>query len=292
MNPTIGLIGLGIMGKPIARNILKAGFPLMVYNRSRPAIDELVAGGASSATSPRELAQACRVVITMLPDSPDVAATLRGPEGVFAGAQPDTLLIDMSTIAPTVARELASEAAQHGLPMLDAPVSGGEQGAIAATLSIMVGGETAAFERAQPIFAALGKTITYCGPSGAGQTVKACNQTAVAVIIAAVAEALELGQRAGVDPEIVLRVLGGGLAQNRVMELRGPNMARGVFQPGFKTKLHKKDMGIILDTANTYGAHLPFSKLANAGFAALLANGHGDLDHSALMLALAELDGA
>ncbi|MCU0490819.1 MAG: 2-hydroxy-3-oxopropionate reductase [Chloroflexaceae bacterium] len=286
MTTNIGFIGLGIMGKPMARNLRKAGFPLIVYNRSRPAMDELAAEGAALAQSPRKLAARSDVVITMLPDSPDVAAVLRGADGVFAGARPDTLLIDMSTIAPGVARELAAEAASHGLPMLDAPVSGGDKGAIAGTLSIMVGGESAAFERAQPLLSALGKTITHCGASGSGQLVKACNQVAVAVIIGAVAEALELGQRAGVDPEIVLRVLGGGLAQNRVLELRGPNMARGVFEPGFKARLHQKDLNIVLDTAASSGAALPFTRLASQGFAALIANGQGDLDHSALLTVL------
>jgi 2-hydroxy-3-oxopropionate reductase len=286
MSESIGFIGLGIMGKPMARNLLRAGFALTVHNRSRPALEELAAAGASVAATPAELARRSDVIITMLPDGPDVAGALLGPEGALAAAAPGTLLIDMSTIAPATARRLAAAAAGRGRELLDAPVSGGDKGAIAATLSIMVGGEPAAFERALPIFRALGGTITHCGPSGAGQVVKACNQAAVALSLAAAAEALALGRAAGVDPAIVLRVLGGGLAQSRAMELRGPGMAQDSFVPGFRAGLHRKDLGIVADTAAAHGVELPFSALAAALFDRLIAAGHGDRDHSALLLAI------
>jgi 2-hydroxy-3-oxopropionate reductase len=190
----------------------------------------------------------------------------------------------MSTIAPATARQLAAAAADYGIAMLDALVSGGDKGAVAATLSIMVGGQPEDFERALPIFQALGKTITYCGPSGAGQTVKACNQIAVAITMAAAAEALALGKAAGIDPEIILRVLGGGLAQSRVLDIRGPTMARNEFSPGFRIRLHQKDIEIIHTTAAALGLSLPFSDLVRTHFQRLIESGNGDLDHSALAL--------
>lgn len=289
MPPKIGFIGLGIMGKPMARNLIKAGFNVTVYNRSEPAIKELEADGATAANNPREVAEKSEIIITMLPDSPDVEAVMDGPDGVFEGVQPGGLVIDMSTISPVVSRKLAGQAAEKGFTMLDAPVSGGDKGAIAGTLSIMVGGEKSDFDRASEIFQALGKTITYCGPSGAGQTVKACNQVVVALTIEAVSEALVLGSKAGVDPEIILKVLGGGLAQNRVMEMRGPNMIKHIFEPGFKVKLHHKDLGIVLDTAQEYGVKLPFTPEVRRMFEELMADGKGELDHSALLQVIENL---
>jgi 2-hydroxy-3-oxopropionate reductase len=292
MPERIGFIGLGIMGKPMARNLLQAAYALTVFNRSRPAVDELAAAGARPAASSREVAEQSDVVITMLPDSPDVEGVVMGENGVLAGAKAGLLLIDMSTISPLVARRLAAEAQQRGVYMLDAPVSGGEEGAIAGTLSIMAGGETANFTRARPIFDVLGTTVTHCGPSGTGQTVKACNQVAVALIIAAVSEALVLGSKAGVAPEIILQVLGGGLAQNRVMELRGPNMIRHRFDPGGKAGFHHKDLGIVLELARTSGVSLPVTAVVDQLFAALIAAGKGDWDHSALMTVIEALSGA
>jgi len=291
MAERIGFIGLGIMGKPMARNLLQAGFPLTVHSRSRPPVDELAAEGATPAATPREVAEASDIVITIVPDGPDVEAVVRGAEGILAGARAGLLLIDMSTIAPATARAVAAEAAQHGVHMLDAPVSGGDTGAIAGTLSIMAGGDEADFERARPVFAALGKTITYCGPSGAGQTVKACNQVVIAGVLEAVSEALVLGMRAGVDPAIVLQVLGGGFAQTRVMDVRGPTMIRHEFQPGFKIRLHRKDLGIVLQTAREVGATLPGTALVDQFFGTLIAQGKGDLDHSALMTVIESLSG-
>jgi 2-hydroxy-3-oxopropionate reductase len=289
MTERIGLIGLGIMGKPMARNLLKAGYALTVYDRSPASIAELAAAGARGAHSAREVAGASDIVIIMVPDSPDVEAVVLGENGVLDGAHDDLLIIDMSTIAPAAARRVADAARLRGCQMLDAPVSGGDKGAIAATLSIMVGGDEAAFERARPVLEALGKTITYCGASGAGQTVKACNQIVVALVIEAVSEALVLGSKAGVQPEIILQVLGGGLAQTRVMDLRGPTMIQHRFEPGFKVKLHRKDLGIIMQTAREYGVALPVTALVDQLFATLMERGRGDLDHSALLTVVEEL---
>ncbi|MBN9392372.1 MAG: 2-hydroxy-3-oxopropionate reductase [Chloroflexi bacterium] len=285
----IGFIGLGIMGKPMARNLLKAGYSVTVYNRSRPAVDELVEEGAAAAESPQEIAKNSEVVITMLPDGPDVEEAVLGLDGLLAGANRWLLIIDMSTISPGAAKRLAEAARERGVGMLDAPVSGGDKGAIAGTLSIMVGGNEDDFKRAMPIFEAVGKTITYCGSSGAGQTVKACNQVAVALHYAAASEALVLGAKAGVAPEVILKVLGGGLAQSRVMDMRGPAMSQHQFTPGFKARLHSKDLRIIMETAREYGATLPFAALADQLYTALVQNGGGELDHSALLTVIEKL---
>lgn len=291
MAETIGFIGLGIMGKPMARNLLRAGYPLVVHNRSRSAVDELAADGARAAGNPREVAEQSEMIITMLPDSPDVAAVLEGPDGVLAGTRPGQVLIDMSTISPVVAQRLAKAAAAKGVRMLDAPVSGGDKGAIAGTLSIMVGGDEPTFERVQPILATLGKTIVRVGESGAGQVVKACNQVVVALTIEAVSEALVLGSKAGVDPAKILQVLGGGLAGNRVMELRGSNFLEHAFAPGFKARLHQKDLAIALAAGHAYGVPLPSTALVDQLFQALAVAGKGDLDHSALLTVLEDLAG-
>jgi 2-hydroxy-3-oxopropionate reductase len=285
----IGFIGLGIMGKPMVRNLLKAGYIPRVYNRSQAAVGELVAEGVFAASSPKNVAEQSDIVITMLPDSPDVEAVVLGSDGVLEGAKEGLLLIDMSTISPVVTRSIAVEAERSGVRMLDAPVSGGDKGAIAGTLSIMAGGEAKDFERALPLFEAMGKTIRHCGPVGSGQVVKACNQIVVAIVIEAVSEALVLGSKAGVNPEIILQVLSGGLAQNRVMDLRGPTMINHDFTPGFKARLHRKDMKIILETAREFGVALPVSALVDQMFTSLVAKGDGDLDHSALLTVIEEL---
>ncbi len=282
----IGFVGLGVMGKPMARNLCRAGFTVTIWNRSQPAIAELAAEGLHPAESLAALAQTSEAVITMLPDTPDVVAVVQGADGLLERMPPGSLLIDMSTIAPEASRHLAAAAGQRGIAMLDAPVSGGDKGAIAGTLSIMVGGDPDAFERALPLLQAMGTTITYCGPSGSGQIVKACNQIAVAINIAGVAEALALGRAAGIDPAIILRVLGGGLAQSRVLELRGPTMARHEFTPGFRARLHLKDLNIARETAADAGLDLPFSRLATTHFQILVERGFGDLDHSALALTI------
>lgn len=282
----IGFIGLGLMGKPMARNLLTAGYPLAVFNRSRAAIDELAGEGAAAATSPREVAERSDVVITIVPDSPDVEAVVLGPNGLLEGARAGMLLVDMSTIAPATVKRVAEALGARGVRMLDAPVSGGDKGAIAGTLSIMVGGDQADFERARPIFEALGKTITHCGPLGAGQIVKACNQIVIALILEGISEALVLGSKAGVDPNIIPQVLGGGMAQNRVLDLRGATMIQHQFEPGFKARMHRKDLGIILQTAREYGVAVPGAALVDQHFTSLIDSGNGDLDNSSLLTVL------
>ena len=285
MAERIGLIGLGIMGKPMARNLVEAGYELVVHNRSRGAVDELVAASnaVSAATTPREVADQVQTIITMLPDSPDVESVVFDEDGLLEAMGQGSLLIDMSTIAPATAISVNEALMARGASALDAPVSGGDKGAIAGTLSIMVGGEQADFERARPIFEAVGKTIVHVGASGAGQTVKACNQVVVALNYAAVSEALVLGSKAGVDPEKIMEVLNGGLAASRVLEMRGPTMIQHNFEPGFRVNLHRKDLGIALATGKEYGVPLPVTGLISQLFDALAANDRGDLDHSALL---------
>jgi 2-hydroxy-3-oxopropionate reductase len=284
--PTIGFIGLGIMGRPMTGHLSKAGYPLVVHDLNRDAAAAAVAAGAAEAHSPQEVAARSDVIITMLPDSPDVEAVALGPAGLIEGARPGTLYADMSTIAPTVAVKVAQTLAEKGVRCLDAPVSGGEVGAINATLSIMVGGSQADLAAMQPIFEKLGKTITLCGPNGAGQIVKACNQIQVALNIIGMAEALVLGAKAGVDPAIIHKVLSGGYAQSRVSDVRGPKVVQGDFKPGFKARFHFKDLNIILKTGNDYGVPLPVTSLVHELFAALLAGGQGELDHTAVITVL------
>lgn len=286
MQQRIGFIGLGIMGKPMVRNLLKAGYALTVFNRSKKAVEELVAAGSIAADSPRTVAMQSDIVITMLPDGPDVEAVVLGNEGVRQGAHEGLLIIDMSTISPLVAIGLHTEMQRHNAHFLDAPVSGGEVGAVEGTLSIMVGGDTDIFERARPILQAMGKTVTYCGASGAGQIVKACNQLVVALIIEAISEALVFGSKAGVQPEIILQVLGGGLAQNRVMDLRGQTMIQHSFEPGGKAKFQRKDLGIVLEMARKHGVALPMTALVDQLFTSLIEHNNGERDHSSLLTIL------
>ena len=287
----IAFIGLGIMGRPMARNLLKAGFRLRVHNRSRGPVEELAALGAAAATSPADAARGADVVITMLPDSPDVQQVVAGPSGVREGLRPGGIVIDMSTISPVVTRQLADELGRYGIHMLDAPVSGGEKGAIEGTLSIMVGGDPAVFEACRPIFQALGKSVLHVGPIGAGQVAKACNQIVVALTLQAVSEALTLAARAGVDPVRVRQALLGGLAYSRILELHGQRMLEGNFRPGFKVRLHHKDLGIALATGRAVGVPLPATALVHELLGALEARGRGDWDHSALATLAAELAG-
>jgi 2-hydroxy-3-oxopropionate reductase len=287
----VGFVGLGIMGKPMVRNLLKAGFIPVIFNRSQAAVAELSAEGATPAESAKAVVKKSDIVITMLPDSPDVESVFRADDGVLAGAREGLLLIDMSTISPVVTKELSEDANTKGSRMLDAPVSGGDKGAIAGTLSIMVGGDREDFERAMPVFEAMGKTIVHCGPIGSGQIVKACNQIVVALVIEAISEALVLGSKAGVDPNVILQVLSGGLAQTKVMDLRGPTMIKHEFEPGFKARLHRKDLNIILQTAREFGVALPVTSLVDQMFTGLIAGGKGDLDHSSLVTVIEELSG-
>ncbi len=289
MPATIGFIGLGIMGKPMAHNLLKAGFPLIVHNRHQEVTDEFLAAGAQARALPCEIAEASDVVITMVPGPAQVEEVLFGSSGVIEGAHAGLVNIDMSTISPLAASTLAARLAEHGVTMLDAPVSGGDKGAIAGTLSIMVGGDEDTFKRSLPIFQAMGKTIVHVGGSSAGQVVKACNQIVVALVLEAVSEALVLGSKAGVDPAKILQVLGGGLAANRVMELRGASMLAHDFTPGGRVRFHHKDLGFALETARRYGVSLPLTAQVDQMFASLEVKGRGDLDHSALLTYLEDL---
>jgi 2-hydroxy-3-oxopropionate reductase len=281
-NPTIGFIGLGIMGTPMAGHLLRAGHPVVAYDIVPSRVDALVAAGAEAGQSGKDVAQRCSVLISMVPDSPDVEAVYLGPDGVLDGVSAGMLLIDTSSISPVTAVKVAQAAEAKGCQMLDAPVSGGDVGAQNATLSIMVGGQPDAFEQARPVLELLG-TPTYCGPSGAGQTVKACNQIQVALNFIGMAEALVLGAKAGVDPAVIVKVLSGGYAQTRVMDVRGPRIVKGDFEPGFRSRFHYKDLNIIRETARAYGCSLPASALAHELFSAMQANGWGDLDHSAVI---------
>src|SRR5215472_4673779 len=291
-NPIVGFIGLGIMGKPMARNLLKAGYPLIVHNRSRAAVDESTKEGAQAAGSSKEVAERAEVLITMLPDSPDVELVYAGENGVFAGAKASMLLIDMSSISPVVARKLATDAEKRGFDMLDAPVSGGEAGAISATLSIMIGGKPSAVERAMPIFQALGKNIVHVGDAGAGQVTKAANQMVVGTTIAIVSEALVLAAKAGVDPAKVRKALLGGFAQSKILEAHGQKMLERNFKPGFRIRLHEKDMKIALGTGAEYGVPLMVTSEVAQMMTAMRSMGNGDLDHSALVTFIEQLSSA
>jgi 2-hydroxy-3-oxopropionate reductase len=285
---TIGFIGLGIMGFPMAGHLHKAGHAIVAYDVVPAAIERARDAGYGIATTCAEVARAADVVISMVPDSPDVERVYLANDGVLAGAKAGTLLIDMSSISPVTAVKVAKAAADQGCPMLDAPVSGGDVGAREARLSIMVGGDEAAYDQAVPLFNLLGKP-TLCGPSGAGQTVKACNQIQVAMNFIGMAEALVLGAKAGVDPEIIIKVLSGGYAQTRVMDVRGPRIVKGDYAPGFRARFHYKDLNIIREAARAYGASLPASALAHELFTAMMANGWGELDHSAVVKVIEKL---
>jgi 2-hydroxy-3-oxopropionate reductase len=267
----VGVIGLGLMGKPMARNLIKAGFDVTVFNRSRPAIEALVADGARGATSAGDVARASDVVITMLPDGPDVELVVLGDHGVMSGAKPGLLVIDMSTISPAATRRISEQIAARGGCMLDAPVSGGDVGAQAGTLSIMVGGAREDFERAQPMFQALG------------------NQIVVALVIEAVSEAVIFAGRAGIGPDVFVPVLQGGMAHTRVMELRGATMARHEYKPGFKAAHHMKDLRIVLETARELGVTLPATAQVERMLTMLVERGQGEVDNSAIMTIVEEM---
>ncbi len=279
----IGFVGLGIMGKPMARNLLKEGHVLTIHNRSRAAVDELSREGAQPMTSAKEVAERSDILITMLPDSPDVELVYGGEQGIFTGAKAGSLLIDMSTISPLVARKLAAEAEKRGCDMLDAPVSGGEAGAIGATLSIMIGGNASAVARAMPLFQTLGKNIVHVGDAGAGQVTKAANQMVVGTTIAIVGEALVLAKKAGVDPAKVRQALLGGFAQSKILEAHGQKMLERNFKPGFRIRLHEKDMKIALATGSEYGVPLMVSGVVAQMMTAIKGMELADLDHSALV---------
>ena len=287
----VGFVGLGTMGSFMAANLVRAGFDLTVWNRTAGRADELVALGASVASSPAALAQSCDVVVACLTDSPQVDAVLFGPEGLASGLAEGTLFIDCSTLSPLMACAFAERLSRHGVAMLDAPVSGGSEGAKNATLSIMVGGEDSDVARAQPILESMGRTVTHLGPVGSGQWAKAINQVILAGVYLGVAEGVTLGLKAGLDVERVLSALKGGAAGSWILENRSERMIRDDYPLGFKISLHRKDLGIGLDLARSVGAVLPVSALAATFEDGLIAQGHGDDDNSALARPIRRLSG-
>jgi 2-hydroxy-3-oxopropionate reductase len=279
----IGFVGLGIMGKPMAKNLLKAGHSLVVYDLNQAAVADVVAAGASAATSPREVASQVPVIITMLPNSPHVKEVVLGAGGILEGAKKGTVLIDMSSIAPLAAQEVAAAAAAQGVEMLDAPVSGGEPKAIDGSLSIMVGGKAAIFEQYKDILLQMGKSAILCGDIGAGNTTKLANQIIVALNIAAMSEALVLGAKAGVDPEVIFQAIRGGLAGSTVLDAKAPMVINGNFKPGFKIDLHIKDLANALETAKEVGVPLMLTSQVMEILQALKVDGKGQNDHSAIV---------
>jgi 2-hydroxy-3-oxopropionate reductase len=296
MAETIGFIGLGVMGKPMAQNLIKAGHQLIVHSRSRGPVDELVAAGAAAARSPApiaELARQASIIITMLPDTPDVELVLAGENGVLAAIEPGSVVIDMSSISPVATKRLAARAAERKAFMLDAPVSGGEVGAKTASLSIMVGGDQTAFERVRPVLGGMGNPdrIIYIGESGAGQICKVCNQIAIGGALAGVSEAFTLARKAGVDAARVRQALLGGFAASRVLEVHGERMLTGNYTPGFRTRLYQKDLRIANETALASAVALPATAVITQLVNALVASGGGDLDYAALGTVLFGLSG-
>ena len=293
MKETVGFIGLGLMGRPMALNLLKAGYTLVVHSRSRGPVEAVAAAGATAATSSAEVARRSDVIVTMLPDLPDVRQVLAGPDGVFPAVRRGAVIIDMSTIPPTAARALAAEATRHGATFLDAPVSGGEIGAIDGTLAIMVGGEAAAVERVRPVLNAMGnpERIVHIGESGAGQVCKVCNQIAIGGTLAVVSELIALARKAGVDPVKVREALLGGFAASRVLEVHGERILTGNYTPGFRAALYQKDMAIVLEAARAFGVPMPVSSAVQQLVDAMIAAGRGDKDLSALATVLFDLAG-
>lgn len=285
----IGYIGLGIMGSGIARNLMKAGHTLTVHNRSRAIVDQFAQEGATPASSPREVAAQSEFVFTNLPDTPDVEQVVLGPNGILEGARAGTIYIDNSTIKPESARRIADELAKIGVLALDAPVSGGDIGARAGTLAIMVGGPQEAFERALPVFEAMGKTITWVGESGAGQIAKAANQIIVAGTMLAMAEALVLAQKCGVDPARVVQAISRGAAQCWALDNKPPKLFKRDLSPGFKAYMQAKDLKIVVDTGRTYHVALPLTAVAHQLYEAMVSMGNGELDNSAILTVIEAL---
>jgi len=276
----------------MARNLIKAGHSLVVHSRSRGPVDEIVKAGAKAAASPKDVAGQCDVLITMLPNSPEVEQVALGPNGIIEGARRGQIFLDMSTISPIVSQKIGKALEAKGVAMLDAPVSGGEKGAIDGALSIMVGGDKAVFDQALPIFQAMGKTITLLGPLGMGGFTKLANQIIVAVNLTALAEALTLGKKAGLDRDLLLTALAGGLAGSKCLEQKRGNYVSNTYNPGFKIDLHYKDLGLIMDSARALGVPLPATAVVQELFSALRVKGRGGLDHSGIITMLEDLAGA
>jgi 2-hydroxy-3-oxopropionate reductase len=291
MAQVIGFIGLGIMGRPMARNLLKAGYPLVVHSRSRGPVDEIARAGAKVGSSPRDVAAQSDVLITMLPNSPDVELVALGRDGIIEGARSGLLFLDMSTISPIVSKKVGEALAAKSVKMLDAPVSGGEKGAIDGALSIMVGGDKAVFDAVLPIFQAMGKTITHLGPLGFGGFTKLANQIIVAVNLTALAEALTLAKKAGLDRDLTLTALAGGLAGSKCLDQKKPNYLADTYNPGFKIDLHYKDLGLIMESARALGVPLPTTAVVQELFSALRVKGRGGLDHSGVITLLEDIAG-
>ncbi len=287
----IAFIGLGIMGKPMALNLHQAGHTVFVHGRRAESMTPLCDGGCTASQSPAEAASQANIIIVMVSDTPDVEQVIFGEGGVIHGAKPGSVVVDMSTISPTATRRFADDLRARGIEMLDAPVSGGDVGAINATLSIMVGGKPEVFERVRPIFEALGKNIVLVGDNGAGQVAKACNQIVVAVTIEGVAEALTFARKNGVDPARVRDALMGGFAGSRILEVHGKRMLDNAYPPGFKTRLHRKDMNIVMQTAHELGLDLPAAALVTEHLDVLMSAGDADLDSAAVIKVVENLSG-
>ena len=288
---TIGFVGLGIMGLPMAKNLLEAGYDVVGHNRSQEPVDELVEAGGEAAETPKEATERADVLITCLPDSEVVSELMHADEGILAGVSEGTTVIDMSTISPTVTEELSAEIAERGGAMLDAPISGGEEGAIEGTLSIMVGGESEVLEANHEILEAMGGTITHCGPNGAGQVTKACNQIVVANTMQAISEALVFAEKAGADLEAVVDAISGGAAGCWALDNRAPSMIRGEFDPGFFASYQYKDLRIATDAGEAFGSPMPITEVTHEMYKAMEENGMGKDDNSGVMQVVEMLAG-
>ena len=292
MSDSVGFIGLGIMGRPMARNLRRAGHALCVHARRADSVEPLVAAGASACTSPAEVARQAGIVFSMVADTPDVEQVILGPNGVLEGVRPGSVVVDMSTISPSTTRDMAERLRERGAEMLDAPVSGGELGAIDGVLSIMVGGTEAAFERVLPLFEVMGRNIVHVGENGAGQVCKSCNQVVVSQTMAGVGEAMLMARASGVDPAKVRDALLGGSAYSKILEIHGQRMIDANYEPGFKASLHRKDLRIVLEAAHELGIAMPGTALVCQYLNALVGRGLGDLDSAALFRVLEDVNGA
>jgi len=291
MSTRIGFIGLGVMGRPMVRNLLKAGNKLVVYDVVPSSVKELVAAGAVAGSSAKDVASRSDIVITMLPDGPDVEKAVLGPNGVLEGARPGSTVVDMSSINPVVAQKVGQACADKGVEFLDAPVSGGEPKAVDGTLAIMVGGEKAVFDKLSPVLDAMGATVTLTGPVGAGNMTKLANQIIVACNIAAMGEALVLATKAGLDPEVVFNAIKGGLAGSTVLNAKAPMVIARNFKPGFRIRLHQKDLRNALLAAEEYKVPLPLTGIVQGFIVSLMNEGKGDYDHSGIVTAIEKLAG-
>ena len=291
MSSRIGFIGLGVMGRPMARNLLKAGNKVVVYDIFPAGVKELVAAGATACSSAKGLAERSDIIITMLPDGPDVEKAVLGPNGVLEGARPGSTLVDMSSINPIVSQKVGKACAEKGVQFLDAPVSGGEPKAIDGTLAIMVGGDQAVFDKLSPILHLMGSSVTLTGPVGAGNMTKLANQIIVACYIAAMGEALVLATRAGLDPEVVVNAIKGGLAGSTVLNAKAPMVIARNFKPGFRIRLHQKDLRNALQAAEEYKVPLPLTSIVQGMIMSLMNEGKGDYDHSGIVMAIEKMAG-